>query len=289
MGLQSITAACIFAALVVAPFASRITASFDNPWAKSGNETRESGGGAVYHPKPVGLGDAQHSSPPDFSNYALPVQKKMAFYDYFLPMVHKANEEVILDRQWLIAMTKRLAEGKQLSETQLAGLNQFEERYLIRHPSNLTATRLNELLQRVDVVPASLIIAQAAKESGWGTSRFATEGNNFFGIRCFYRGCGLIPRYHDTGRYHESATFTTVQQGIRYYVRTINTHIAYDGLRRMRMVARRNEKSLLGIDLANGLERYSERGMAYVREVQFMIRSNKMQQFSKGYLGLTSV
>lgn len=127
------------------------------------------------------------------------------------------------------------------------------------------------------------MLAQAAKESGWGTSRFAREGNNYFGIWCFFKGCGVTPLRRDAGRSHEVAIFDSVEQGLRYYIRAINTHVAYDGMRDLRAEKRRNNKALAGVTLASRLERYSERGMAYVREVQSMIRYNGLQRFTIDY------
>lgn len=296
MRLQTFCAALIFASLVAAPMAettgeqlnglgrmSESDQGLGRAIEGSSNTGRPPVELSAYHPKMVSLGDAGFSSPPDFSNYRNTLVKKKAFYDYLLPLVHKANEEVIAERRWLQVMGEQLVQGDALSPVQLEALAVYEARYLVQFPAETTAQRIQELLRRVDVVPASLIIAQAAKESGWGTSRFATEGNNFFGIWCFYQGCGLTPKRRDLGRSHEVATFTSVDEGVRYYVRTINTHIAYTDLRMMRAEARKESKNIEGIDLANGLERYSERGMAYVREVQSMIRNNNMQRFNKGY------
>ena len=142
---------------------------------------------------------------------------------------------------------------------------------------------VEKLLLRVDVVPASLVIAQAAKESGWGSSRFAREGNNFFGIWCFNRGCGMTPANRDAGRHHEVAMFDTVKEGVRYYIRTINSHNAYSTLRQIRAVARNNNQPFGGEQLATGLLRYSERGVLYVNEIQSMIRYNRLHRFTREY------
>jgi Bax protein len=198
-------------------------------------------------------------------------------------MAHKANSEVILERQWLLAMADKLLARQSLSSTQLDELVKFESRYKVRDSDRSTAERIGALLLRVDVVPASLIVAQAAKESGWGTSRFATQGNNFFGIWCFYRGCGLTPLSRLSGRHHEVATFDNVEESVRYYVRTINSHFAYAYLRELRADGRKQQQFYMGELLANGLIRYSERGMSYVREVQSMIRNNKLQRFTRIY------
>ncbi len=236
-----------------------------------------------YHPAPVSLGNSAGYTPPDFQQYLDVRAKKTAFYDYLLPMVHEANQEVMRERVWLISLAETMVSGEQLSQADLEALGKIEKRYGIRTPAESTVDRLGDLIPRVDVVPASLVIAQAAKESGWGTSRFAQEGNNFFGIWCFFEGCGLLPRSRESGRNHEVAMFDSVEQGVRYYIRTINTHRAYDELREMRAEARRNNELAEGTTLANGLVRYSERGMDYVREIQSMIRFNELHRFTRSY------
>ena len=237
----------------------------------------------AYHPASVRLGSADDYTPPNFAGIVNANQRKEAFYAYILPKIHKANLEVVKERHWLSSMANKLVEGEVLSETQLDELKRFESRYALKNQQKAVAARVGELLLRVDIVPASLIVAQAAKESGWGTSRFAVDGNNFFGIWCFNRGCGLTPLRRDSGRGHEVATFDSVAQGVRYYVRTINTHVAYDELRRLRREARSQKVSIEGERLATGLLRYSERGLPYVEEVKSMIRSNKMQRFNRIY------
>ncbi|MBL4680021.1 MAG: glucosaminidase domain-containing protein [Pseudomonadales bacterium] len=238
---------------------------------------------APFHPERVSLGDANRYSPPDFTTYSDSSSKKEAFYSYLLPMIHKANLEVIRERQWLSVMADKMLEGLSLNDQELDELSKFEARYAMKARGLSSAERIGSLLLRVDVVPASLVVAQAAKESGWGTSRFATQGNNYFGIWCFYQGCGLTPLRREQGRAHEVATFGSVEQGVRYYVRTINTHVAYNDLRKVRARAKLMQKTAFGEELADGLIRYSERGMAYVREIQSMIRFNKMQRFTRSY------
>ncbi|MFT7218954.1 MAG: Bax protein [Candidatus Azotimanducaceae bacterium] len=238
---------------------------------------------AVYHPERVTLGNASNYSPPDFTSYSSTQEKKEAFYRYLLPLIHKANLEVVKERLWLTAMADTLLNNVSLSQQQLNELEKFEKRYRRKSKDLDTAERVGALLLRVDVVPASLVVAQAAKESGWGTSRFAIEGNNYFGIWCFYEGCGLTPLRRDNNRAHEVATFGSVEQGVRYYVRTINTHTAYNDLRKVRANAKRVKQSVEGEKLADGLIRYSERGLPYVKEIQSMIRFNKMQRFTRNY------
>ncbi len=238
-----------------------------------------------YHPEPVTISRVANGTLPDFHRFVDVAAKKRAFYDYMLPMVHEANREVVRERAWLESLAHAMVSGHEPDAAERASLDMFERRYAIRKGTvqRDSVDRVAELLARVDVVPASLIIAQAAKESGWGTSRFARQGNNFFGIWCFYEGCGMLPLDRAEGRNHEVAMFSSVEEGVRYYIRTINTHVAYDELRRIRQEARQGQKPVSGATLANGLVRYSERGLAYVREIQSMIRYNELHRFTRSY------
>jgi Bax protein len=235
------------------------------------------------HSRPVSIGDASEYSPPDFTGFRDVKARKRAFYEYLLPKIHEANEEVMREREWLSTLSSQLVFGVPLSGSQADALSLIERRYLVRDVAQNDLDRVEYLLTRVDIVPASLVLAQAAKESGWGTSRFAREGNNFFGIWCFYEGCGLTPLRRTAGLSHEVAMFDSVADGVRYYIRTINTHFAYEDLRQMRADARLREEILPGTELARGLIRYSERGLAYVKEIQSMIRYNQLQRFTRSY------
>lgn len=237
----------------------------------------------AFHPPAVTIGDARHYSPPDFRRYENTSARKRAFFEYMIPRIHAANEEVMREREWLLGLGHQLLDGRALTEVQRSALSRAEMRYALNEGEGTDAERVGRLLKRVDIVPESLVIAQAAKESGWGTSRFAREGNNFFGIWCFYEGCGMKPLRRAEGRTHEVAMFDTVEEGVRYYIRTINTHAAYEDLREMRAEARRRQQRLPGEQLAVGLMRYSERGHAYVKEIQSMIRYNQLSRFTRSY------
>ncbi len=253
----------------------------------------------VFHPRPVMIGDASRYSPPDFSGFENIQAKKQAFYEYLLPKIHLANQEVMLERKWLTALLKNLETGVYPTDAELTALNRIEKRYAIRKNQKSSSkqgsgtvhfeqaeqikTRLEAMLARADIVPASLVIAQAAKESGSGTSRFARQGNNYFGIWCFTRGCGLTPSRRDDHRSHEVATFDSVEEGVRYYIRTINSHFAYSDLRTMRANARKQDTQVYGDKLATGLVSYSERGMVYVDEIRSMIQYNRLNRFTRIY------
>ena len=217
---------------------------------------------------------------PDFGSYKDITQKKKDFFEYMLPMIRNANARVLSERDIAVMLAQLVDHGETLSHKQQNQLNTLLQKYRIKDESTPTTDDMAQLLRRIDVVPASLILAQAANESAWGTSRFAKQAYNFFGIWCFDPGCGLTPAARDDGLTHEVAKFETVQRGVEYYLLTINTNHAYRDLRRIRSELRAENSQLTGAELAEGLLRYSERGAAYVEEIQAMIRINGLQQYT---------
>ena len=138
---------------------------------------------------------------------------------------------------------------------------------------------LKELDKRIGQIPESLALAQAAKESGWGTSRFSKQANNLFGQWCFTKGCGIIPARRSEGMTHEIRKFNSVGDAIEAYVKNLNTHRAYSSLREKRYSLLKEGKSPSGSELAITLTEYSERGAIYGEEVASLIRYNKLEAY----------
>lgn len=170
---------------------------------------------------------------PDFSSYTDVKRKKTDFFEFMLPTIRNANALVMAERRFLQGLADKLEAGQQLSDRDTETLRGLADTYRLDEPD------VKKLLQRVDAVPASLALAQAANESAWGTSRFARNGNNYFGIWCFTEGCGKVPNARDSDKTHEVTRFRTIQSGTEYYVLTINSHPAYEGLRQRRAAQRR--------------------------------------------------
>ena len=124
----------------------------------------------------------------------------------------------------------------------------------------------------------SLALAQAAKESGWGTSRFAREGNNYFGQWCYKAGCGIVPASRAPGRTHEVEAFDSPAESVASYMRNINTHSGYKSFREARKVQRSEADALSGVALAAELSQYSERRDAYVAELRQLIVGNDLDR-----------
>jgi len=223
---------------------------------------------------------AIEKQPPNFAAITNTKTKKATFFEYMLPMIRGVNKVIVADRAIVVPLHVKLVEGLTLSVDEQKKLTPLLEKYNIKIDGELAVSDVDALLLRCDIVPEALVLAQSANESAWGTSRFATKGNNFFGLWCFSRGCGLKPLRRNAGAKHEVAKFDTVNQGVRRYAYTINTNNAYKQLRKVRAKLRTDNKSITGSILAEGLLRYSERGKAYVEEIQSMIRFNKLQRYT---------
>ena len=214
------------------------------------------------------------SSPlPDFTQYADVNAKKQAFFAYLQPVVAVNNQRILDDRARLAALANTSDEALSRADRRfLAGL---VDRYDIDTSASSEDQRA-ELMVRLDTVPMSLALTQAAMESAWGTSRFAREGNNLFGQWCYQPGCGIVPKRRGEGQVHEVASFDDVDAAVASYLRNINSHRAYADLRAARADLRATNQPVTGNAMANHLLRYSERGLDYVEEIQSMIRVNKL-------------
>lgn len=210
---------------------------------------------------------------PDFALYEDIDARKNAFFGYFLPLVEMRNEEILKLRAELLRQRENMND---LSGRQQRRVMQLAEDYEIDEFDITEPGDWDTLLRRVDVVPPSLALAQAANESGWGLSRFALEGNNYFGHWCYVEGCGLIPDSRPAGARHEVAAFDSPAQSVQRYIRNLNSHDAYRDLRLKRSELRQNEELITGLELAEGLTQYSQRGQEYIRELQAMIRFNEL-------------
>ena len=135
-----------------------------------------------------------------------------------------------------------------------------------------------ELLYKVDIIPTSMALAQAAVESAWGTSRFARQANNFFGQWCFSEGCGIVPKHRTSGAIHEVQMFDSPKQAVSAYFLNINSHPAYEPAREIRASAYEHDHLVAGSEMVAGLLSYSGIGEHYVDELRSIIRVNKLEE-----------
>lgn len=259
---------------------------------------------------------------PDFTIYEQVDERKSAFFAFMTDFVESENARIAAVREELLPMWGVLNHGHELTEIEVTRLyeiakgfgfrNEVEAMIAVRNIENgdpasaeddeqqalsedaeriLAAGEVlsqyelaKELVRRVDVIPTSLVLAQAANESAWGTSRFAREGNNIFGQWCFDEGCGLVPNRRGEDASHEVRAFASVEAAVRAYFRNLNTHPSYEDLRTLRASMRMQGLPLNSMVLARGLTRYSERGMDYVEELQDMIRINELRERDRVFL-----
>ncbi|MBE0483201.1 MAG: glucosaminidase domain-containing protein [Bacterioplanes sp.] len=215
-----------------------------------------------------------HKTLPDFSVYTDVNAKKDAFFNYLLPLIEQVNYEIAQERQYILSAQARYPK---LTNTDQEKLQALGKKYSIEEAEGKLL--MTQLLHQVRPVPTSLILAQAANESAWGTSRFAVQGNNLFGQWCFRKGCGLVPQGRGEGQIHEVAKFATPLHSVRSYVRNLNSHWSYVDLRQLREDEIDSNGYATGHHLAAGLIRYSERGEEYIEEIRSMIRFNQLERF----------
>lgn len=212
---------------------------------------------------------------PDFSAYDAGAERKGAFFNYFLPLINEQNAEILGTREQLVAWNE--------DRESLAWWNAWEiellaDDYGMDNFDMESDAHWDTLLRRVDVVPPSLALVQAANESSWGTSRFAREGNNFYGEWCYVPGCGIVPKKRGKKERHEVADFDSPANSVASYMNNLNYHPAYKTLREIRAGLRAGDDPISGIALAEGLHSYSERGEEYIKELRSMITFNSLSQ-----------
>ena len=195
-------------------------------------------------------------------------KRKDLFIQIILPLVIEENNKIKLDRRKLFSILNK--NNNSIAEKKWLNLKFKQYGVLNKDFSTLKV--------RMDYVPASLAIAQAAKETGWGTSRFAIEGNALFG-QWTWTGEGIKPAGSDSDDTHKVMKFKILKASIRAYQRNLNTHSSYKNFRMERAKLRDRKKKLDSLLLANYLDRYAETGEEYVRVLKQIINQNKLTDF----------
>ncbi|MGC9452557.1 MAG: glucosaminidase domain-containing protein [Oceanipulchritudo sp.] len=217
---------------------------------------------------------------PDFSSIEDIGQRKAAFFSYLEPFIERANARILRDRERLDLVIRRLGNGYLGRRNERWARSMVQSHGLDVDPEEpLSVAILERLRLRMDVIPPSLALAQAALESGWGTSRFARQGNNLFGIWCHEPGCGIVPRKRPPGATYEVARYSSPKGCFQAYLRNLNSNPAYESLWLLREQSRLQGEPPSGLQLADGLYRYSQEQWRYVSKVKTLIRSNGLQRF----------
>ncbi len=230
----------------------------------------------------AGLDDADTIAVfPDFVSVRDVTVKKSQFFDYLEDYIIAENQAIAALRAELLPYIEVANTGVPFSQQERNFVFEVAEIYRVDVETLTEQEIANELSLRVDEIPVSLALAQAANESAWGTSRFTLEGNNIFGEWCFSPGCGIVPRRRPSGASHEVQRFDSIAESIESYILNINTHRSYRYLRDLRAEMREKGNQLDSMLLATGLGRYSQRGDHYVDEVQNIIMQNNLADRDK--------
>ncbi len=212
-------------------------------------------------------------------------RRKDEFFKIMLPLILRVNETIIDDRNRLLAFrdqTKRTPQSRKYQRDHTAISEQqwvydLASRYGFKNPGE--DLDIQALLKRVDTIPTSLALAQSAIESAWGSSRFAQEGNAAFGQWSFDPKGGLKPLDRAADKTHFVRRFSRLIEAVRSYAHNLNTHAAYRELRAQRARLRQQKGSFSGLDLVDGLRRYSQRGQSYVQDVRRLIKANHLTAY----------
>jgi len=219
---------------------------------------------------PRGLGEVERAQ-----------ERKRMFIATMLPLILRVNELIANDRERLLRLTEKLENGADLDTAQREWLKLLAEEYKLGPAETVEDIDFVQLRRRVDIIPPSLALAQAAIESGWGTSRFARMGNAIFGQWTWNaEDKGIVPSGRPEGRTYRVRAFDFLIDSVRGYARNLNTAPAYRELRRIRAQQRAQGQPLSGLALAGGLIRYSERGAPYIADLRSIIKANRLQEFN---------
>jgi Bax protein len=205
-------------------------------------------------------------------------KRKEFFIQIVLPLIIQENNNIKLDRKTLFSIINK----SNNSNSEKKWLDKKYKQYGVKSHD------LSTLKIRMDEIPVSLAIAQAAKETGWGTSRFAQEGNALFG-QWTWSGEGLRPKEAKEGEDHKVMKFNILQASVRAYQRNLNTHSTYKDFRKARAKLRDSNKKLDSMELSKYLNKYAETGNQYVEVLQKIIKQNKLQDFDDAQLLPSSV
>ena len=200
-------------------------------------------------------------------------KRKDLFIQIVLPLILQENNNIRLDRMKLFSIIKK----SNNSELEKKWLKKKYKQY------GVVSKDITTLKIRMDEIPTSLAIAQAAKETGWGTSRFALDGNALFG-QWTWSGEGLQPKESDKNEGHKVMKFNVLQASVRAYQRNLNTHKSYQDFRKARAELREKNLSLDSILLSEYLDKYAETGKQYVNILQQIIKQNNLKDFDDAKL-----
>jgi Bax protein len=199
---------------------------------------------------------------------------RQAFINTLLPHIEQENRRLTGLRNELARLFSRLESDAEISSSEHLQISALARKYRVKGDPLQDPAAREELVGKIDIIPASLALAQAVNESAWGESRFAQQANNLFGIWTYDEDKGLKPLNREEGKTHLVRIFDDIGESVSYYMYNLNSHPAYSELRQIRGQLRASGRAIDGHKLAAGLEKYSAKGQAYIDLIRSLIRQN---------------
>ncbi len=217
--------------------------------------------------------------PDDFSEIQDVSTKKKLFYLVTLPLIYNANASIMQERRMVINIEKKFAR-KDLNKNETDEIIRLSKKYKLDY-SEINTKLFRKLKQRINIIPVSLALGQAIIESGWGQSRFATEGNALYGQWTTSEDKGIIPQDRDEDKTHAVLKFKNLSESVEAYMFNINTHQAYYNFRVIRRIDERIKYTDPISMKVKYLAAYAEIGDKYVDKLELIIASNNLQEFDR--------
>ena len=217
--------------------------------------------------------------PDDFSEIQDVPTKKKLFYLVTLPLIYNTNTSIMQERRMVINIEKKFAR-KELNKYETDEIIRLSKKYKLDY-SEINTKLFRKLKQRINIIPVSLALGQAIIESGWGQSRFATEGNALYGQWTTSEDKGIIPQDRDEDKTHAVLKFKNLSESVEAYMFNINTHQAYYNFRVIRRIDERIKYTDPISMKVKYLAAYAEIGDKYVDKLELIIASNNLQEFDR--------
>jgi len=217
--------------------------------------------------------------PDDFSEIQDVPTKKKLFYLVTLPLIYNSNNSIMQERRMVINIEKKFAR-KELNKNETDEIIRLSKKYKLDY-SEINTKLFRKLKQRINIIPVSLALGQAIIESGWGQSRFATEGNALYGQWTTSEDKGIIPQDRDEDKTHAVLKFKNLSESVEAYMFNINTHQAYYNFRVIRRIDERIKYTDPISMKVKYLAAYAEIGDKYVDKLELIIASNNLQEFDR--------
>ncbi len=217
--------------------------------------------------------------PDDFSEIQDVPTKKKLFYLVTLPLIYNTNTSIMQERRMVINIEKKFAR-KELNKNETDEIIRLSKKYKLDY-NEINTKLFRKLKQRINIIPVSLALGQAIIESGWGQSRFATEGNALYGQWTTSEDKGIIPQDRDEDKTHAVLKFKNLSESVEAYMFNINTHQAYYNFRVIRRIDERIKYTDPISMKVKYLAAYAEIGDKYVDKLELIIASNNLQEFDR--------